>query len=52
MMKEETERFFEAIIKEDRPVTDLIDADFTFLNEELARLLRDRRRDRAKSSSA
>jgi hypothetical protein len=36
MMKEETERFFEAIIKEDRPVTDLIDADFTFLNEELA----------------
>ncbi|MEI9894835.1 MAG: DUF1592 domain-containing protein [Chthoniobacter sp.] len=36
-MKEETERFFEAIIKEDRPVTDLIDADFTFLNEDLAR---------------
>ncbi len=37
LMKEETERFFEAIIREDRPVTDLIDADFTFLNEELAR---------------
>ncbi len=37
MMKEETERFFEAIIKEDRPVTDLVDADFTYLNEELAR---------------
>jgi hypothetical protein len=36
-MKEETERFFEAIMKEDRPVTDLIDADFTFLNEKLAR---------------
>jgi len=37
MMKQETEHFFEAIIKEDRPVTDLIDADFTFLNEDLAR---------------
>ena len=37
MMKEETERFFEAIIREDRPVTDLVDADFTFLNEDLAR---------------
>jgi hypothetical protein len=36
LMKEETERFFEAIMKEDRPLTDLIDADFTFLNEELA----------------
>jgi hypothetical protein len=36
-MKEETERFFEALLKEDRPVTDLIDADFTFLNEKLAR---------------
>ncbi len=36
-MKEETERFFEAVMKEDRPVTDLLDADFTFLNENLAR---------------
>jgi hypothetical protein len=36
-MKEETEQFLEAIIKEDRPVTDLLDADFTFLNEKLAR---------------
>ena len=36
-MKEETERFFEAIMKEDRPVTDLLDADFTYLNEKLAR---------------
>ncbi len=36
-MKEETERFFEAIMKENRPVTELIDADFTFLNEKLAR---------------
>jgi hypothetical protein len=37
MMKEETERFFETIIREDRPITDLVDADFTFLNEDLAR---------------
>jgi hypothetical protein len=36
-MKEETARFFTAIMKEDRPVTDLLDADFTFLNEKLAR---------------
>ena len=36
-MKEETARFFEAVMKEDRPVTDLLDADFTFLNEKLAR---------------
>ncbi len=36
-MKEETERFFEAVMKENRPVTDLLDADFTFLNEKLAR---------------
>ena len=36
-MEEETRRFFEAIMKENRPVTDLLDADFTFLNEKLAR---------------
>jgi len=36
MMKEETERFLESVIKEDRPLTDLLDADYTFLNEELA----------------
>jgi hypothetical protein len=36
-MKEETELFFGALLKEDRPVTELIDADFTFLNEKLAR---------------
>jgi hypothetical protein len=36
MMKEETERFVEAIIKEDHSVLDLIDANFTFLNEKLA----------------
>jgi len=36
-MIEETERFFDAIMREDRSVLDLIDADFTFVNERLAR---------------
>ncbi len=36
MMKEETELFFQAIMKEDRPITDILAADFTFLNEKLA----------------
>lgn len=36
-MLTETERFFEALIREDRSVLDLIDADFTFLNERLAK---------------
>ncbi len=37
-MRMETEMFVSAIIREDRPVTELIDADFTFLNEKLARV--------------
>ena len=36
-MLKETELFFQAIIKEDRSILDLIDADFTFLNDVLAR---------------
>ncbi|MGL4552614.1 MAG: DUF1592 domain-containing protein [Gemmataceae bacterium] len=36
-MLKETELFFDAIVKEDRSVLDLIDADFTFLNERLKR---------------
>jgi mono/diheme cytochrome c family protein len=36
-MFKETELFFEAVIREDRGILDLIDADFTFLNERLAR---------------
>jgi len=36
-MLKETELFFQAIIKEDRSILDLIDADFTFLNDTLAR---------------
>jgi hypothetical protein len=37
-MKNETEMFFTSIIKDDRPVTDLLDSDYTFLNEKLAKL--------------
>src|SRR5262249_32204104 len=36
-MVKETELFFAAIVHEDRPILDFIDADFTFLNERLAK---------------
>jgi hypothetical protein len=36
-MLRETELFFEAIVKENRSILDFLDADFTFLNERLAR---------------
>jgi mono/diheme cytochrome c family protein len=36
-MKEETSLFFDAIMREDRSVVDLLNADFTFVNERLAR---------------
>ena len=36
-MQKETEFFFAAILKEDRSVLDFLDADFTFVNERLAR---------------
>lgn len=35
--RQETELFFESILREDRSVLDLIDADYTFLNERLAK---------------
>ena len=35
--KRETELFFDAILRENRPVTDLISANFTYLNQRLAR---------------
>ena len=35
-MRRETEMFFNALIHEDRPLTDLVTADFTFVNERLA----------------
>ena len=43
-MLKETELFFESIVREDRSVLDLIDANYTFLNERLAQALRDSRR--------
>ena len=36
-MRRETELFFECIVQEDRSILDFIDADYTFLNERLAR---------------
>jgi hypothetical protein len=36
-MTRETELFFEAIVREDRSIFDLLDADFTFVNERLAK---------------
>ena len=36
-MNEETQLLFASILREDRPVTTLLDADYTFLNERLAR---------------
>jgi mono/diheme cytochrome c family protein len=36
-MRQETELFFEAIMKEDRSILDFLDADYTFVNERLAR---------------
>ncbi len=36
LMQEEAERFFEAVMKEDRSIYDLVDGKFTFLNEQLA----------------
>ncbi len=35
--EQETQLFFESIIREDRSVVDLLDANYTFLNERLAR---------------
>ena len=35
--REETERFFDSVVREDGSVADLIDADYTFLNERLAK---------------
>ncbi len=35
-MKKETELFFEHILREDRPILDFLDANYTFLNQRLA----------------
>jgi len=36
-MRQETELFFESVVREDRSVLDLLDADYTYLNERLAK---------------
>jgi hypothetical protein len=36
-MRKETELFVNSIVQQDRPVTDLLDANYTFLNERLAK---------------
>jgi hypothetical protein len=36
-MREETQRFFSHLVAEDRSIMDLLDADYTFLNERLAK---------------
>ena len=36
-MRRETELFFDNIVREDRSVLDLLTADYTFVNERLAR---------------
>jgi hypothetical protein len=36
-MHDETEQLFNSILREDRPITTLLDADYTFLNDRLAR---------------
>jgi hypothetical protein len=37
-MRTETEKFFEYIVSNDRPITDLLEADYTFVDERLAKL--------------
>jgi hypothetical protein len=37
-MRSETETFFGHVVREDRPVTDLIDSNYTFINDKLALL--------------
>ncbi|HKE94238.1 MAG TPA: DUF1592 domain-containing protein, partial [Povalibacter sp.] len=37
-MRRETEMYFGYVMREDRPVTELIDSDYTFLNADLARM--------------
>lgn len=36
-MQKETEMFFESVVREDRSVLDFLDADYTFVNERLAK---------------
>ena len=42
-MQREVELFFGAVVHDDRAIADFLHADYTFLNERLAKTLRDRR---------
>jgi mono/diheme cytochrome c family protein len=37
-MRRETEMYFEHVMRDNRPVTELIDSDYTFVNEQLAKM--------------
>jgi hypothetical protein len=39
-MRSETAMFFCSLVRENRPITELVDAEYTYLNEELAKLYR------------
>ena len=51
-MKVETRMFFDWILRENRPISEFIDARYTFLNEMLATLLRHRAASPVRSSAA
>ena len=50
--KRETELFFDSIVREDRSVLDLFTADYTFVNERIAKRLPDSEHHRRERSSA
>ena len=50
--EQETRLFFENLIREDRSILDFLDADYTFVNEYLGRVLRTDATSRARSSGA
>ena len=50
--EQETRLFFENLIREDRSILEFLDADYTFVNQYLGRVLWTERRRRARSSGA
>ena len=36
-MREETERFIDSMLRDDRPIGELLSANYSFINERLAR---------------
>ena len=51
-MRTETRMFFEAVMRENRPIADFIDGKYTFLNESSGKALRHRRRRTGLNSAA